>query len=290
VAQGYVVVPTADGHVDFDLQTAWTPEILRAFVDSGADGLIANYARGFIDHDLEFIRSLHLRRLDVLARTITDLSPVYDLAQTLEQLRVQAGTRTRIDLAELPNLRGLSCSWSQVADTIHEAAAIDDLYLGSYDPIDLTPLAHLTSLRSLRMKDRPAIRSLDGVESLPWLAHLGIYLAPLEDTGALARLASPVLTELRFGSCKRLGSLSNLRGLIGLRLLEVSNAGAIESLGPIAGAQQLAVLYLYESTNIADGDLSSLLGLRQLRDLRMMNRRHYAPSVQEVKARLGLAP
>lgn len=288
--EGFVVVPTASGRLDFDLRSAWTPRIRDAFVASGADGLIANYARGFVGHDIEFIHDLRLRRLDVLARTVTDLSPVYDLADSLEEFTVQAGSRTRVDLSRLPRLLALSCRWNQVAETIQHTVLLEHVYLGSYDPSDLTPLAHLTSVRSLRMKDRPAIRSLDGIESMPWIEHLGIYLAPLEDIAALARLASPVLTELHLASCKRLGSLENLRPLIGLRLLDLGNSGPLESLQPIAGARLLEVLSLYESTNIVDGDLTPLLELDRLRNLRMMNRRHYSPSVHDVKLRLGLAP
>ena len=260
-----------------------------AFIASGADGLIANYARGFIGDDLEFVRGLPLRRLDVLARTITDLSPVYDLSGSLEELRVQAGSGTRIDLAAMPRLRALSCSWEQVVDTIRDATNVEDLFLGAYDGRDLVPLAHLTSLRSLRMKGRPALRSLDGIESMPWLDHLGIYLAPLEDSTALARAASPVLTELHLASCRRITSLEDLSQLTALRTLDVSEGGSIESLEPIAGLLHLERLYVYGSTNIADGNLTPLLGMPCMRDLRIMNRRHYAPSAQEVKARLGLA-
>ena len=284
------MVPDHAGRLDFDLRGAWTPPMREAFMASGADGLIANYARGFVGHDLEFIRDLPLRRLDVLARTIRDLSPVQDLSDSLEELRVQAGSMTRINLAALPRLRALSCSWEQVVDTIADATGLEDLYLGAYDGRDLAPLAHLTSLRSLRMKDRPAIRSLDGIESLPWLAHLGIYLAPLEDTTALARTGSPVLTELDLASCRRITSLADLSGLTALRELDVSEGGSIESLGPIAGLLHLERLYLYGSTTIADGDLTPLLGMTRMRDLRIMGRRHYAPSVKDVKGHLGLAP
>jgi hypothetical protein len=51
---------------------------------------------------------------------------------------------------------------------------------------------------------------------------------------------------------------------------------------------ELTELYLYESTRIVDGDLEPLLELRRLRDFRMMNRKHYLPSVSEIIDRLGL--
>ena len=282
------MTPEPAGRLDFDLRSAWTPRTRKAFLDSGADGLIANYARGFIGHDLEFIRGLPIRRLDVLARTITDLAPIYEVAGSLDQLHVQTGPMTRIDLAALPGLRALSCEWDQVADTIGDTSMIEDLYLGAYDPSDLAPLAHLTSLQSLRMKGRPALRSLDGIEAMAWLAHLGVYLAPLEDTSALARIGSPVLSELRLAARRRITSLADIRGLVGLRFLDVSEGGTIDSLEPISGLQRLERLYLYDSTKVADGDLTPLLGLARMRDLRIMNRRHYAPSVHDVKHHLGL--
>ena len=286
--RGFVLTPDSSGRLDFDLRTEWTPRVHEAFLRSGADGLIANYARGFVGRDLAFIRALPLRRLTVLARTIADLSPIYDVAGSLDELHIQTGSMTRIDLAALPGLRALSCEWEQVAATISDTSTIEDLSLGAYDPADLAPLSHLTSLRSLRMKGRPAVRSLDGVEAMPWLAYLGVYLAPLEDTSALARLGTPVLTELHLAACRRVTSLEDLRHLVGLRFLDVSEGGRIDSLEPIAGLRELHRLYLYDSTTIADGDLTPLLGLAHLRDLRIMNRRHYVPSVQDVKHQLGL--
>lgn len=289
VDQGFVVSPDDAGRLDFDLRSAWAPRISDAFMSSGADGLVANYARGFVGRDLDFIRDLPLQRLNVLARTIRDLSPIYDLAGSLEELHVQLGSMTHIDLAALPHLRALSCTWDQVADTIGDAHGIEDLFLGSYDEPDLAPLAHLATLRSLRMKGRPAVRGLDGIESLPCLGHLGIYLAPLEDTTALARISSPVLTELALASCRRITSLSDLTGLIGLRRLDVSEGGTIESLQPITALTNLERLYLYGTTNVADGDLRPLLAMTRLSDPRIMNRRHYKPSTREVQASLGIA-
>lgn len=292
MANGFVLTEDHAGRLDFDVHSAWSPGMRKKFLASGADGLVANYARGFVGHDLEFVRDLPLRRLDVLARTVTDLSPIYGLADTLQELRVQAGSKTRIDLSALPNLRLLACDWGQVNDTIGHAATtgIENLYLSSYREHDLTPIAHLTALRSLRMKERPALRSLDGVESMPKLEQLGIYLAPLQDTSALARMSSPLLADLALASCRRIESLTDLSGLVGLRELEVSESGTIESLRPISDLKLLHRLYLYGSTKVADGDLTPLLGLTRMRDLRMMNRRNYSPTTTEVKAALGLEP
>ena len=255
VSDDFALVRDDKGRLDFDLHTAWSPRIREAYRSSGADGLIANYARGFVGADIEFIRDLPLRRFNLLHRGITDLTPVHDLAATLEELHVQAYPGTHVDLSLVPGLRVLSCAWDQVKDTIERTDRLEDLFLAPYPEADLRPISHLTSLRTLRMKERPRVRSLAGVEAMPWLAWLGIYGSPLEDITALERLRSPVLSRLDLASCRRLRSLDAISGLHGLRELEVSEAGELPSLTPIAKLTGLELLYLYGSTNIADGDL-----------------------------------
>ncbi len=284
----FVVTRHEAGRLDFDVRAEWSPRIRTAFFASGADGLVANYARGFVGRDLDFVRELPLRRLNVLGRGITDLTPVHDLAGTLEELSVEVAPGAHVDLALLPGLRVLACAWDQVRDSIERTDRLEDLYLAPYRERDLAPLTHLTALRSLRMKERPGVRSLDGIESMSWLAHLGIYGAPLEDTSALVSLGSPVLTELALATCPRLTSLSDLSSLVGLRHLDVSESGPLQSLGPIADSILLEGLYLYGSTTIVDGDLTPLRGLTRLTDLRMMARRHYTPTLKDVRRHLGI--
>ena len=74
---------------------------------------------------------------------------------------------------------------------------------------------------------------------------------------------------------------------MGLRELDVSESGSLDSLGPIAGLTGIQRLYLYGSTTIADGDLTPLLSMTRMRDLRMMNRRHYRPTVDGIRAQLA---
>jgi hypothetical protein len=284
----FAIIRDEGGRADFDLHAEWSPAIRRAFIESGADGLVANYARGFVGSNIEFVRDLPLRRLDILDRGITDLTPIHDLGSTLEELSVDVATGSHIDLTLLPRLRLLACAWDQVKDTIASTDRLEDLYFSPYREPDLTPLTHLTSLRSLRMKPPVGVRSLDGIETMPWLARIGIYRAPLEDTTALARLSSPVLTRLDLASCRRVNSLADLSGLIGLRELDVSEGGTLASLTPITGLTQLERLYLYGSTTIADRDLTPLVAMPRMHDLRMMNRRHYTPSVDEVRSQLGI--
>jgi hypothetical protein len=75
----FAVIRDAGGRTDFDLYARWSPALRRAFFDSGPDGLVANSARGFTGTAIEFVRDLPLRRLHILDRGITDLTPLHDL-------------------------------------------------------------------------------------------------------------------------------------------------------------------------------------------------------------------
>jgi hypothetical protein len=74
---------------------------------------------------------------------------------------------------------------------------------------------------------------------------------------------------------------------VSLERLGVANCGPVDSLRPLAGLTRLTHLDLSESTRVTDGDLRPLLGL-PLQELRMASRRHYSPSLPEVRTKLGL--
>ena len=120
--------------------------------------------------------------MDILDRTITDLTPIYALSSTLESLSVQSAPAATIDLARLPSLTSVSAEWAQVRSSIGDLPGLTDLFLLSYSEVDLGPLRWNTRLVRLRFKDRPRLRSLAGLEALQSIEHLGVYLAPLRDT------------------------------------------------------------------------------------------------------------
>lgn len=281
---------TSEG-VDLVVTGTWSQPAAQTFRDSRADGLVLNYARGFRETGLELVAGLPISRLTVLARTIEDLTPVYSLASTLTDLSVVSSGRAALDLARLPRLRKLSASWPQVAASLPSARTVERLFLLEYDERDFAPLAQLDSLMSLRLKDYPGLVSLDGVEEFPWLAELGVFAARrLEDISALSRLASPILKQLELASCRTVPDLSAVADCPSLEYLNAANCGDFPSASPLAELHQLESLYLYESTRFVDGDLSAIAGLPRLRDLRMMPRSHYRPSVASIKAEIAARP
>lgn len=284
----FVLEPRADQGVDLVVSGDWSMAAREALLTGRADGLVLNYAKGFREQPIDFIAGLPIRKFDLLARSVGDLSPVYSLGSTLEELRVQSDPRAAIDLDNLPRLRTLAASWPQVRSSILFAPQIEDLTIPSYSESNLEPLSTLTSLTSLVMKERPKLKSLDGLEAFPWLTRLGVFLASgLVDISAVERSQSPALQVLQLQACRKIPDIAPVADCASLRFFDLSEGGEIPTLAPLGGLVNLERLYLYDSTKVADGDLSPIAGLPRLKDFRMQNRRGYSPSVKEIQEAIG---
>lgn len=263
----------------------WTEEMADAVQSGAADRVVCNYALGFDEPDLHFLAYLPIRELVLLDPRIDDLTPVYTLAPTLQLLHATVAPRIRIELGELPNLRDLRADWVQVADTIATLTDLRALAVGRYRPPDLRPLGHARALESLIMKDRPQLHSLDGLDAFPDLTHLGIFGAShLDDISAM--LGRARIERLDLQACPRLHSLAPLEHCTALRILNVAEGGRIDTAAPLTGLTNLEDLYLYDTTQFVDGDLTPIADLPRLRELRIQNRRHYRPSAPQIQASL----
>lgn len=264
----------------------WSAEAADAVASGVVDGLELNYARGYQEPDLSFLRPWPLRYLLVLDRSLTDLAPVSRLGATLVSLNVEAGPGVRADLSRLPRLRRLFACWDAVKDSFH-SPALDTAALMEYDEPSLRPLAVQPSLRRLVLRVAPVLESLDGVDDISTLESLRVTEArELVDISAVSA-ARRSLTEFELQYCLGIESLDDVATLEQLRLLGVNACGRIHSIRPLAGLLKLRVFLAWESTRIMDNDLSPLLGLPQLAELRMRDRREYRPRVKEIKARLA---
>jgi hypothetical protein len=268
---------------DAVLEGPWDPEVGELIRSGAVDGLSINFAKGFTGPDIEFVRDLPLRRVFMIARHVDDVAPLSTL-HDLEFLHLHAGPKVRVDLAAFPRLRRLGLAdWKYLNGGVTNAGALDDLYVGHYSPDDLQPVSGLRSLRKLRLDDRPSLRSLHGVEALVRLEDLTVAVArKLSDISGVRGIASS-LRCLDLESDRNLPDLEPVSQLVELQHLNAANCGDVPTLEPLRDLAALESLYLYESTRIVDGDLSVLFGLPALRDLRLMNRRHYAPTVKAVQ-------
>ncbi|MFW0774078.1 hypothetical protein ACLRGI_12995 [Paenarthrobacter nitroguajacolicus] len=283
---GYSLEPIPEGNRLF-VTGPWNPQVEELVESGSVHTLVLNIAHGFSSPSLEFLRSWPLKELDILLPPLDDLSPVRRLRESLTALAIEifADIRTPLDLSGFAQLRHLSVPWDMVEAQVSNLVGVEDLYLDNYQAADLSTLSALTSLKKLRMKGRVRIKSLEGLQSLENLEELSIHGARgLSDVSALRTSpAAQSLRTLQFESCRKLTTLDDVAFASGVRFLNMGNCGDLESLAPIRNMQELRELFLYESTTFVDGDLSPLLDLTKLTDLRLMNRKHYLPKVTEVE-------
>ncbi len=283
---GYSLEPIPEGTRLF-VNGPWTPQIEELVESGSVHTLVLNIAHGFEALSLEFLKPWPLKQLDILMPPLGDLAPIRRLRESLTGLAIEilSDKTPSLDLSDFTRLRELSVAWDVVEHQASNLVGVEVLYLDNYGPADLTPLSALRSLKKLRMKERIRIKSLDGLQSLVNMEELSIYAASgLADISALRTSpAAQSLRKLQFESCRKLTTLDDVAFASGVRYLNMGNCGDLESLTPIRNMQELRELFLYESTTFVDADISPLLELPKLTDLRLMNRKHYLPKVAEVQ-------
>lgn len=281
---GFELVANGDG-VDLVVTGDWSAQAHEEIVEGRADGLVLNYARGFRERDLRFMEGLPLRRLDILARTHSDVTPIYTLAGTLEVLNLQTAP-TPIDLSRLPRLTRVGAGWAQIKATVASLAGLQELFVLAYSETDLSPLLGNKELLSLSMMDRPRVETLEGVEQFSWLRKLALPLAPVHSLDPL-RAASPLLEVLDFSYCRNIQELDAIGSLSGLVQVDFSECREIESVGVFDSLSLIEGIFMWGSTRVLDADLSPIARLPRLRTLRMNSRKSYKPPVAEIKTAIG---
>ena len=284
-SQGFRLESAHGGGTDLVVTGEWTPAARRAIEDGRADGLVLNYAKGFRGESIDFIRDLPIRKLDLLARWIDDLTPIHSLAPTLTELRVESAPHAKIDLQNLAKLTTLASNWTQVEKSVMHCARLANVTFAPYSAPNLYPLACLEALKTVILKECRVLFSLDGIEDFPpQLRELSVMLAPkLADIESLRRAKLPRLSRLELDTCRKLVHIEAAAHLSSLTFLNLSEGNEISSLAPVQSLTSLETLFLYGSTRILDGDLSPVTTLPKLMDFRLRSRRHYKPSTREIE-------
>jgi hypothetical protein len=275
------------GTIEMAVVGPWSDEAASAFECENVDRLILNTTLGFDEPSLDFLTGLPVRELDIRDSRVNSegLEPLYSLSETLVKVDLGISARAIVDLARLPRLTNLIATWRQVRASINHAVELESLFLDSYEEPDLTPLAMLRSLSSLGMTGRPRISSLLGLSTPTSMQHLSISVASkLTDLTELRTMRN--LVTLQFEGCRRISSIADIEACVGVQFLNVGECGELPTIAPIRMLTSLDSLYLYGDTKVLDGDLTPILALPRLEDFRMMNRRHYKPSVSEIEERI----
>lgn len=286
VGAGYIVEDLPEGR-SLVVTGAWSRDAAEVLERGDVEGLILNYARGFSEENLEFLDSWHIRRLKVLDRQVTDLSPIERLGDSLEELSVQAAPSAELDLRVLPRVRSLAAEWGLICGTLGAVDSLERVVTWRFDESDLHSFRDHVGLQRLTIKEAPQLKSLSGLGNLPDVVVLSIFMARhLTDIGGVADLASSI-EEFELEDCPSIGTIRDVEPLVNLRFLGVSECGDIESLAPLAALTRLEIFHAWGSTRVLDADLSPLARLPHLTEIRMRNRRGYEPSVDELVSSLA---
>jgi len=286
--RGFVIEDHPEGRT-LVVTGPWTKAAEAALQHGDVDALWLNYARGYCEADLSFVEAWPIKRLLVLDRSITDLTPLGRLGRTLEDLSFQVASGTPIDLAELPRLRALAGGWDEIRETLHAPEYLSTLVVLDYDDADLDPLTVQPSLQNVQLKVAPKLQTLQGIAGFPTLTSLKIAAARrLRDLDAASSVGA-TLRELDLEGCAHVYDVDVLSTLSELRHLGISDCGRIPSIKAVGDLALLEWFYAWGSTRVEDGDLSPLLRLTRLKEIRMRDRREYQPKLAEVKQHLGCA-
>ena len=179
----------------------------------------------------------------------------------------------------IQNLEGIQFAtgleWLYLSNVVFYGVSLTDLLtdkhkLGDNNFLDLSPLAGLTQLKELDLRDSTkTLSDLSPLAGLTQLTHLYLDSDSLSDLSPLAELTQLTHLHLRAeGDINNDDNLSDISPLAGLTQLETLslNGNKISDISPLAGLTQLRNLNLYRN-NITD--LSSLAELTELTHLNL---------------------
>lgn len=252
----------------------WTPAITEYMRREGVRELYLNHARGWSGTTLDFLDTVpELVAFSILDFTIKDVTPLHRLT-TLRSLEVSTYCDTKIDFHQFPALERCVFYWRSGSESLFECAALWWLFLHRYSGSGSEPFARLAALQELSIANSE-LREVESLAALKNLRFLGLYnLKKLASLRGLEELGQ--LEALEVNGCKGIGRIDELAALTRLRRLQLNDDGPIASLSPMRGAADLEQVLFYESTNIADGDLTPLAALPRLQHISFQNRRHYS--------------
>lgn len=259
--------------------SAWSDEMTDYLLDNGIVELELNDGKGWRGSDLLFLAKLpQLESFKIIDLKISSVDPIHFLRE-LRVLEVTTYCQTEIRLSAFPRLEECDLEWRPKAASLFDCTTLKKLFVNRYDGKDVAPFARLVNLESLAILNAP-VENLHGLSALKRLRSLRLAnLKRLTSLAGIGRLEN--LEELEIHTCRAIGSIEEVGSLSRLQKLHLNNDGDIESLKPLEKLNGLESVLFYESTNILDGDLSTLLRQKNLSRVSFQNRRHYSHRREE---------
>ncbi|NJC68760.1 hypothetical protein HC031_03315 [Planosporangium thailandense] len=202
----------------------------------------------------------------------SDLPAIFELLRPRPDVHVAVTAGWDIPdldwLADLPPLRSLSITdlleLRDISGLVHHAATLVSLQLGvSRRSVLLAPLADMTALRQLYLTKLGPLRQVEPtLAALCQLEHLTLHSVTLADSECLLGMSRLRALALKLGGTR---DLSVLPRLPALEFFEAWQVRGLDSVEPIGSCGQLRAVFLQTLSRVAA--LPDLAGATQLAHL-----------------------
>jgi len=242
-----------------------------------------NSSMGLVARNLDFLELVDfIESVSIIGSKEYDLSSLATL-KNLKYLRVTTGISQPTDFSRFENLEYLYIDHNKCIKNINKLPSLATLSLQGYKNRDLTEFEFCYNLKSLSLVIS-SISSLVGIQNLKKLECLDLCkckaLLSLDNIENLEKLET-----LDLEGCPKIQDLTPLKHLASLTKLYIHDCKDIKSIKPIKDLHNLQDISLTGSTNVIDGDLTSLLGRRYTI---IAPRRHYVPAAKDIEKANGI--
>lgn len=230
--------------------------------------------------DLDFLLpwAPRIRRLVVSDYGLSAISRMH----ALEELELHTGATRKtppVDLTPLSSLRSFGALWSPAFESVFACSGLQKLMIFQPPSSLGRDIAGLAHLRRLDVRDSKATITLAGPPAGSALNELRLAGLRLADTAALTSWTA--LESLTLDDVRGIDDLSSLRHVSRLRFLAIEDCGRIPSLAFLR-VPPLQRLHLIGTTDITDGDLLALQGLKTVT---FPARPHYNATARDLASR-----
>jgi hypothetical protein len=267
------------------IKAPWTDIFLDELLNRNIVELELNDGKGWKGENLDFLENLkHIKALTVIDLRLKFIKGVNNLRE-LVKLDLVTYSSEKVDFNSFESLIDCTFEWIKGCDSLFESTSLKYLFINNYKGKNSNVFSNLINLEKLSIMNS-SMENIDGLSDLNMLKAL--RLANLKNITSLKGIEKLTkLQELEIQRCKGISKIDDIFHLVDLKRLLLLDIGVINSLKGIGKLINLEEFLFYESTNIADGDISPLLTLRRLKNISFQNRKHYTHKREEIQKILG---
>lgn len=257
----------------------WQDSFYDLFKEKNVKSLELNRAKGWKGKEINFLKEIdNLVSFSILDFQIQSVLPIHNL-KNLKKLEVITYCKTTLDFSAFPKLEHCSIKWRKGCESLFNSRDLKELFIDGYKLTESEVFSKLIQLERLTVVNS-SFKDLNGLSKLTKLNYLRLgYLANLLSIHPIYTLKN--LQEIEIQNCKKITSIKGIEALSELRKLLLLDLGDIDSLLPLKSIENIQWVLFYGTTNIVDGDISFLKGLKTLSRVSFQNRRHYTVKKEE---------